>query len=157
MTDRPYTRPKDAGWEPAQLPESFTAKVHGVTFAPRYPDVLHELEALQLLDHIRTGRPPAPVPCQLRRNPDNEHDPNAIEVWAGPEGALGMAGHLPANVARWLSGVIDRGAWYDAELAEVRVHPHGPNRPGMMLRLRLRAEVGRDDTGRHAPGVRSRA
>lgn len=144
---------RDAGWAPAQLPETFTVRVVGVSFVDRYPDILWDLERLQLLRWVRDGGALTPVPCELRRNPGNEVDPNAVEAWAGTDGSLGMLGHLQANVVRWLAAVLDRGAWYDAELERVEVNPRYPDRPGITLRLRLRSEPTSDEPNATSGGL----
>jgi len=62
----------------------------------------------------------------LRRNPQNPHDPNAIEV----HGPTGMLGHLSASVASYMAPMIDRGIRYHV-LLEPRIDPDHPENPGV--------------------------
>jgi hypothetical protein len=62
-------------------------------------------------------------PLELRRDPDNEHDPNAIAVLAG--GA--QVGWVPRELAAELAPELDAGRpWSGAVLREHRPSPRDP-------------------------------
>jgi HIRAN domain len=62
-------------------------------------------------------------PLELRRDPDNEHDPNAIAVLAG--GA--QVGWVPRELAAELAPELDAGRpWSGAALREHRLSPRDP-------------------------------
>jgi hypothetical protein len=68
----------------------------------------------------------------LRRDPANEHDPNAIAVLA-PGGA--QLGFVPREVAAALAGELDAGApWSAVVLRELRASPRDP-RTGLTMLL----------------------
>jgi hypothetical protein len=71
---------------------------------------------------------------ELRRDPDNEHDPNAIQVWAaGPAGEqLGWVGR---ELAAALAPELDAGRpWSAVVLREHRRSPRDP-RDGLTMLL----------------------
>ena len=77
-------------------------------------------------DAVEPGRP-----LELRRDPANEHDPNAIMVLAG--GA--QAGWVPRAIAVEIAPAIDRGEPYSAVvLREQRASPRDP-RTGLTMLL----------------------
>ena len=81
-------------------------RVAGVAGAAR-----HHAEALAA-DAAAPGRP-----LELRRDPDNEHDPNAIAVLAGGE----QVGWVPRELAEELAGELDAGRpWSAIVLREQR-------------------------------------
>ncbi len=82
---------------------SFHTKVAGVTFEGRQ-------EALRTLT--------AGMFLELRREPENEHDPNAVAVCQG-EGAHVQVGYLRRPVAAALAPELDRGVRYRATLTAV--------------------------------------
>jgi hypothetical protein len=70
-------------------------------------------------------------PLELRRDPDNEHDPNAIAVLAGGE----QVGWVPREVAAELAPDLDAGRpWAAAVLREHRPSPRD-SRAGLTLLL----------------------
>jgi hypothetical protein len=75
--------------------------------------------------------------CVLRRDPNNEYDPNAIEVHV--VGEAGHVGFVPADLARILAPMIEGGTVINAWAVEVRVHPDSPDKPGLTVALQ-RAE-----------------
>jgi hypothetical protein len=86
-------------------------------------------------------RPDAAVgpgdPLQLRRDPANEHDPNAIEVLAGGE----LVGFVPRELAAELAPELDAGKpWSAAVLREQRPSPRDP-RSGLTMVLAPDAAV----------------
>lgn len=67
---------------------------------------------------------------ELRREPENEHDPAAIGVWAG--GA--QAGYVPRELAAELAGELDGGRpWAAIVLREQRPSPRDPRSGVTML------------------------
>jgi HIRAN domain len=70
-------------------------------------------------------------PLELRRDPANEHDPNAIMVLAGGE----LIGFVPRELAAELAGEIDAGRpWSAVVLREQRASPRDP-RTGLTMLL----------------------
>jgi HIRAN domain-containing protein len=70
-------------------------------------------------------------PLQLRRDPENEHDPNAIAVEAGGE----QVGWVPREVAAELAPELDAGRpWAAVVLREQRPSPREP-RSGLTMLL----------------------
>lgn len=79
--------------------------------------------------------PPTPAapgsPLTLRRDPGNEHDPNAIAVDAGAE----QVGWVPREVAAELAPELDAGRpWAAIVLREQRRSPRDP-RTGLTMLL----------------------
>lgn len=80
----------------------------------------------------------------LKRNPANEHDSNAIEVWWREPISIKATnstnylahklGHLPKEVAAELAPLLDRGDKYQAEMY-VRLDPEHPEHPGATIYL----------------------
>ena len=86
----------------------------------------HHADALQS-EAVAPG-----CPLELRRDPDNEHDPNAIAVHA-PGGA--QVGWVPREVAAELAGQLDAGRPVSAvALREQRASPRDP-RTGLTILL----------------------
>jgi hypothetical protein len=68
-------------------------------------------------------------PLELRRDPDNEHDPNAIAVLAGGV----QVGWVPRELAAELAPELDAGRpWSGAVLREHRPSPRDP-RTGLTM------------------------
>jgi HIRAN domain len=68
---------------------------------------------------------------ELRRDPGNEHDPNAIQVLAGGR----QVGWVPREVAAELAGELDAGRpWAAVVLREQRASPRDP-RTGLTMLL----------------------
>ncbi len=100
--------------------------VAGVAGAARFHD-----EALQR-DDVAPGRM-----LELRRDPGNEHDPNAIAVHAAGGARVGW---VPKEVAVTVAAEIDAGRpWTAAVLRERRRSPRDP-RTGLTMLL-ARAEA----------------
>jgi hypothetical protein len=112
------------------LADHFSSAVVGVTFVDTYPANLLDLHAV-LLDRIGDFGD-EPLPVILVRNPDNEHDPNAIEVHVP---AVGMVGHLPAPLAAWFAPALDAGERWAASVEAINVHPSHPDRPGLTIEV----------------------
>jgi HIRAN domain len=108
-------------------------RVVGVAGAGR-----HHAEAIES-DAVAPGSP-----LELRRDPENEHDPNAIAVHAG--GA--QVGWVPRDVAAELASELDEGRpWSALVLREQRRSPRDPRHGLTMLlapaeRLELRVSAG---------------
>jgi hypothetical protein len=106
-------------------------RVVGVAGAGR-----HHAEAIASTEAVAPGSP-----LELRRDPANEHDPNAIAVHAGGE----QVGWVPREVAAELAPELDEGrAWSAIVLREQRRSPrdvrHGLTMllaPGEDLELRV--------------------
>ncbi len=74
------------------------------------------------------------LPVALVREPENEFDPNAVEVHLPVLGRRrSMIGHVPADLAAKLAPSIDRGDEWDARLERVLVNPEHPDRPGALV------------------------
>jgi hypothetical protein len=77
------------------------------------------------------------APLVLRREPGNEHDPNAIAVLSADGGRLGW---VPREVAASIAGSLDAGEpWSAVVLRERRASPRDP-RSGLTMLL-ARAEA----------------
>lgn len=113
-------------------PSRFTVKVVGLTFVDGYPDNLTALERAWYDRSITApaGQDPEPLPAVLRPNPENGHDPNAVEVHVP---SVGMLGHVPARLAERLSPCLLDGEDWQASVEEVLVHPDNPDRPGISV------------------------
>lgn len=59
----------------------------------------------------------------LKRNPNNPHDKNAIEMWAGRK----HIGFVPADEAVRLSWAIDRGDKVEAHIEKLWLNWENPN------------------------------
>jgi hypothetical protein len=86
---------------------------------------LHHADALDT-DAAAPGRP-----LELRRDPANPHDPNAIAVLAGGP----QVGWVPREIAAELAGELDAGRpWSAVALREHRPSPRHP-RSGLTMLL----------------------
>jgi hypothetical protein len=84
----------------------------------------HHAEALA----VAPAGPGAPL--ELRRDPGNEHDPNAIQVWAGDV----QIGWVPREIAAELASRLDAGdPWSAVVLREQRASPRDPRTGATML------------------------
>ena len=84
-------------------------------------------------DAVEPGRP-----LELRRDPDNPHDPNAISVHV-PGGD--QAGWVPRELAAELAPQLDAGEpWSAVVLRERRASPRDP-RTGLTMLLAPAAEI----------------
>ena len=114
--------------------DHFTSKVVGVSFVDNYP------ENLLALSIAMDERPPEhleePLPAVLKRNPDNVHDANAIEIHVPQLGDYGMIGHLPRDLAARLAPELDEGGRWQAGVASVLINPEHLDRPGISIDLR---------------------
>lgn len=113
----------------ARLPARFTTRVKGVTFCDGYPDNMGRLE-LRVRRHELYGGEPATIRAVLRRNPENEHDTNAIEVHVDE---VGMIGHVERRTAEKLAPSLDAGDEWVTVVSEVLVREEDPSHPGITL------------------------
>ena len=101
-------------------------RVVGVAGAGR-----HHADAIDS-DAVKPGSP-----LELRRQPDNEHDSNAIAVHAGDA----QVGWVPREVAAELAAELDQGRpWSALVLREQRRSPREP-RHGLTMLLAPDAEL----------------
>lgn len=121
----------------ARMPARFSAKVVGVTFARGYPVSLTALSDAWQYAELKAAEAgldaPEHLAALLVRNPDNDHDPNAVEVHVPAAMTESHVGHLPANLAARLAPEMDAGEPWRAEVCGVLVHPDHPDRPGISL------------------------
>jgi HIRAN domain len=97
----------------------------------------HHAEALQS-DAAAPGSP-----LELRRDPDNPHDPNAIAVHAGED----QVGWVPRELAAELAPQLDAGAdWSAVVLREQRTSPRDP-RTGITMLLAAAASIELSERG----------
>jgi HIRAN domain len=86
----------------------------------------HHTEAVESAD-VAPGRP-----LELRRDPGNEHDPNAIAVHAANGGE--QVGWVPREIAAELAPDLDAGRpWAAVVLREQRYSPRDPRHGLTML------------------------
>jgi hypothetical protein len=86
----------------------------------------HHTEAVETAD-VGPGRP-----LELRRDPDNEHDPNAIAVHTADAGE--QVGWVPREIAAELAPDLDAGRpWAAVVLREQRHSPRDPRHGLTML------------------------
>lgn len=128
---RPNT-PSQAARRP---PRRFTFKVVGVSFVDAYPKNLWALDlAWKERAEIGSAEPMAAI---LIPNPDNEHDPNAVQVHVpalGDEAA--MIGHMPRTLAERLSPLLLAGEDWQAGVEDVLITPGHEDRPGISIAVR---------------------
>jgi hypothetical protein len=92
----------------------------------------HHAEAIASSDAVAPGRR-----LELRRDPENEHDPNAIAVLAGGD----QVGWVPRELAAELAPELDAGRpWTAIVLREQRRSPRDP-RHGLTMLLAPDADV----------------
>jgi hypothetical protein len=104
--------PESGRYLARDAPELASRRLHvaGVAGAGR-----HHAEAIASSDSVEPGRP-----LELRRDPGNDHDPNAIAVDAGGE----QVGWVPRELAAELAPQLDeRVSWSAIVLREQRRSP----------------------------------
>ncbi len=107
-------------------------RVVGVTFAPGYPESLHQLNDYWATRSLH-GQEMEEVAVVLIRNALNEHDTNAIEVHVPAIGHI--IGHIPAPLAKTLAPQIDAGTRWHASVEAVAIHPDHPEHPAIDIHL----------------------
>jgi hypothetical protein len=112
--------------------------VAGVAGAARFHD-----------DVLQSGAVTPGAVLTLRRDPGNEHDPQAIAVLTGDDGSGGggQVGWVPREIAPAIAGELDAGRpWSAVVLRERRASARGPRTgltmllaPGAAIELRDRS------------------
>lgn len=116
---------------PADLPDSITCALVGLTFNVGYPANVRKVERALAANYWES--PDAPIPFEVDlRNLANEYDANAVEV---RDPNFEILGHLPRAVAARLAPEMDDGITWSAVVVSVRTHPDNPNNPGVDVRL----------------------
>jgi hypothetical protein len=92
---------------------------------------------MQLAEMLRTMDGREWMAAVLRRDPNNEHDRNAIEVHV--PGGSGHCGFVPGHLARILAPILDGGTVISAYAVEVRIYHESPDKPGLTVALTLAA------------------
>lgn len=100
--------------------------VVGLTFVEEYPGNVLGLQRLHFSEIV----------VELRRNPQNKYDSNAIEVHADGK----MIGHIPKETAARLAPKLDGGTEHEAFVYGIRVSPDNPMNPGIDLIIGERSE-----------------
>ena len=98
--------------------------VAGVTFRVEYPQNLYKIGSLTALNN-------RPLMATLVREPDNEHDQNAIRVMVDNE----HVGYIPAKLAKRMSEEIDNGEPWIGVVDRMIVSPENPEQPGLRIRV----------------------
>lgn len=117
----------------------FTTKVVGVSFVDGYPDNLQVLS-----DAIRDAPVDLPgegVSAILIHNPDNQADPNAVEVHVPALGEYARIGFLTRPVAARLAPELDAGTPWSGQVLDVLIDPQYPDRPGISIRCQREERV----------------
>lgn len=109
----------------------FDVKVVGVTFLGGYPDTFHQIAEIM----NQEGSHAEPVKVVLIRNPENEHDGNAIEVHVPALGQEGMVGHLPKQLAARIAPEMDSGVEWAGAVQAILIAQGAEHQPGMLVRL----------------------
>lgn len=101
--------------------DEFSFKAVGVSFHPDYPENL-----LRLRETL--GLAGGAGEASLIREPDNEHDPNAVAIFVGGT----VVGHAPRAVAQFVGPMLDDGTLVRAT-ATVLIDPDHEDRPGLLV------------------------
>lgn len=110
------------------LARDWSTKLVGLTYVPRYPDVIHDI-GLQWESYqcVADGEL---VELELVRQPDNEYDPNAISVrWNGEH-----IGHMNRVIAFRLAPELDAGTVWSCVVDEILVTPGMEHQTGISVR-----------------------
>lgn len=114
-----------------RVPSRFSVDVVGVSFAPDYPANLRRL--------ARQRARGVDWQLELRREPANPADPNAVAVVVAADASL--LGHVPAGLAGRLGPALDAGEPFVITGWEVLVTEAHPDRPGLQVLAERRASV----------------
>lgn len=104
-------------------------KIVGVAFVDGYPQNLLDLDANAGAEE-KLDWPP----IEMRRNPYNEYDANAIEIRRSDTDDL--LGHLPKELAKRIAPDMDGGVSWEAAITAVDIHPDHWDRPGLSITIR---------------------
>ena len=97
-------------WVWVRLLPCLETKVAGVTYGYRQ----------RAIERLTTYAPES-ISIHLEREPDNEHDSNAVAVYAAVEGKGSYhMGYLPRTVAAFVAPLLDAGKAVGAMFREVR-------------------------------------
>lgn len=113
-------------------------KVAGVTF-PNKGDAPHRQQILgNIFDDYWTEGLESEVKLELRREPENEYDPNAVAIWCvAPEDVAGQIGYVPRESAGVVGTAIKESRQHSVEFedmgcsrgnrlwAKVKIEMHG--------------------------------
>lgn len=102
------------------MPDQFTTKVVGVSFSPDYPNNIYRLaESVATMTAV----------CSIHREPDNEHDANAIRVDVNGV----TIGHIPKLIALILAPKMDAGEKWNASINAIVVSSMNVEQPGLKI------------------------
>lgn len=104
--------------------------VVGLTFQDGYPGTIHQLRDLTETGFLAQDESVAVV---LIRDPENQYDPNAVEVHVPVIGA--MVGHLSREIAARLAPHLDADVKFNTYVDGVRVDAAHPDNPGLDVRI----------------------
>lgn len=104
------------------MPEQFLTRVVGITFSDGYPNNVFALAKDAAL---------MASPCQLVREPDNQHDNNAIRVVVNGS----SIGHIPRLIAMILAPKMDSGETWVAAIHSIVVSNENANQPGLKINV----------------------
>lgn len=107
---------------PGNMPEEFRTKVVGISFSDGYPNNVFALAKDAALMNS---------PCTLVREPDNQHDNNAIRIEINGS----SIGHIPRLIAIALAPRIDRGETWLASVHSIIVSNENANQPGLKINV----------------------
>lgn len=77
------------------------------------------------------------IQLELRREPDNSKDKNAIAVYHVYKGKSGKLGHIPASMAKNVAPLMDKGYKFEAGVVNVGGKFIGHKSPYTGIRIRL--------------------
>lgn len=100
-------------------------KVVGVSFRPNYPDNLFNLVGLHTDEEA--------IEIELRREPTNPYDSNAIMVLVASTGE--HLGYLPKTVNEPIAQAMDAGVAYASSVEYIGAHEKDPRRPGLVISI----------------------
>lgn len=110
------------------------SQVAGVTFRDAYPENILSLLGRPELDHDFDDEPEG-IRASLKRDPNNEYDPNAIEVHIPCLGKDSHVGFLPKALSEKLASRIDNGIHYTVRAVEVNINHDNPRQPGLHVKI----------------------
>jgi predicted metallopeptidase len=105
----------------------FEVPVAGVTFRPGYPKNLWDIAGAMVEVFGKTPR----VIATLVREPQNEHDPNAIKVLVAAE----HVGYIPSREAGGLAPLMDAGERWCGLVDRLVISPENPEQPGLRVKV----------------------
>lgn len=109
-------------YKEGMMPDQFVTKVVGVSFCDDYPNNIYAIAKDVAL---------MTAACQLVREPNNQHDGNAIRVDVNGS----TLGHLPRLISLILAPKIDRGERWIASVHSIIVSQENVNQPGLKINV----------------------